>query len=97
MTGSKATSSGTHSAKKTAGRKATAKAIAKKATLPKAPIVNAGARKKKQKPIISSGKRHQMIAEAAYFIAESQGFQNGNSEQNWLDAAATIDAMIIRN
>jgi hypothetical protein len=38
--------------------------------------------------------RHQMIAIAAYYLAESRGFAPGEAEQDWLRAERVIDLMI---
>ncbi len=35
--------------------------------------------------------RYQMIAEAAYYIAERRGFTNGNPEDDWFEAEAQVD------
>lgn len=52
-----------------------------------------------QKPgtptVITSEERHRLIAEAAYLIAEKRGFQGGSPEQDWYDAVAQIDQMIM--
>ncbi|MBZ5640993.1 MAG: DUF2934 domain-containing protein [Acidobacteriia bacterium] len=40
--------------------------------------------------------RHTMIAEAAYLKAESRAFQGGSPEQDWLDAEAEIDAILLQ-
>ncbi len=47
------------------------------------------------KPIITSEERQRMIAEAAYYKAEQRGFQGGNPEDDWIEAAAEVDRMII--
>ena len=39
---------------------------------------------------INSDGRHNMIAEAAYFIAERRGF-DGKCEAHWLEAEREID------
>lgn len=36
----------------------------------------------------------QMIAEAAYYIAEKRGFQGGDAVQDWLTAEAQIEQLI---
>lgn len=38
--------------------------------------------------------RYRMVAEAAYFIAERRGFQDGDPEQDWREAEAQISSMI---
>ncbi|MGD8566931.1 MAG: DUF2934 domain-containing protein [Gammaproteobacteria bacterium] len=51
-------------------------------------------------PTKASGKfvtpeqRQQMIAEAAYFIAEHRGFESGDSEADWYYAENQIDQML---
>ena len=42
---------------------------------------------------VSPEQRYQMIAEAAYFIAEKRGFLGGDVAQDWLDAEAEIDRL----
>ena len=50
--------------------------------------------------ISSSGKfvtpeqRLQMIAEAAYYMAESRGFKQGDPEADWLCAESQVDKML---
>ena len=38
--------------------------------------------------------RTRMIAEAAYYRAESRGFTGGDPLQDWLDAEAEIDRIL---
>lgn len=45
--------------------------------------------------VITSEERHRLIAEAAYLLAEKRGFQGGNAQQDWYEAAAQIDRMIM--
>jgi len=106
MTGSKATGSTTASkkpvrrktaAKATPKKTATSKAAPAKTTTKAATKTTATSRKKKQPSIITSEERHQMIAEAAYLIAEKRGFQGGTPEQDWLEAAAKIDSRIMHS
>jgi hypothetical protein len=40
---------------------------------------------------ITAEQRHQMIAEAAYFMAADRGFQNGCELDDWLCAEAVVD------
>lgn len=42
---------------------------------------------------VSAEERHALIADAAYYIAEQQGFQ-GDALDYWLQAEATIDARL---
>ena len=43
---------------------------------------------------ITPEQRQQMIAEAAYFIAEHRGFSSGNIETDWYHAENQIDEML---
>lgn len=42
----------------------------------------------------SAQQRHEMIAIAAYYLAEQRGFAPGGADRDWLKAERTIDAMI---
>lgn len=49
------------------------------------------------KPAASSAtaaSKTQMIAEAAYYIAESRGFQGGDPVQDWLTAEAQVEQLL---
>lgn len=37
--------------------------------------------------------RSQMIAEAAYYLAEQRGFSEGDPVRDWLDAEVLVDQM----
>ena len=78
-------------AKKVA-RKAVAKKPAKKAPA-KTAVKKVATKKpaKKSVKLITASERQSMIAEAAYFAAESFGF-GGDSHGHWLYAEAQIDA-----
>jgi hypothetical protein len=39
-------------------------------------------------------RRRQMIAEAAYFLAEQRGFQGGSAFDDWLIAEAQVDQQL---
>lgn len=41
--------------------------------------------------ITTSEERYRLIAEAAYYLAEKRGFQNGSPEQDWFDAVVQVD------
>lgn len=41
--------------------------------------------------------RHQMIAEAAYYLAECRGFVGGCELDDWLAAEAEIDSVDMRD
>lgn len=43
---------------------------------------------------VSDSQRRQMIAEAAYFIAEHRGFNGGDPVADWLQAEAEVTAML---
>lgn len=45
---------------------------------------------------VSADERHRMVAETAYFKAESRGLEGGSPEQDWLDAEAEVDAKFAR-
>jgi hypothetical protein len=42
---------------------------------------------------VTSGQRHQMVAEAAYFRAERRGFR-GDAVRDWCEAEVEIDARL---
>jgi len=44
----------------------------------------------------SSGQRRQMIAEAAYFLAEKRGFDSGDPVGDWIEAETEVDARLRR-
>jgi Protein of unknown function (DUF2934) len=60
----------------------TKKSAVKKATIKKASVT------------VSADERLRMIAEAAYYIAESRGFQGGDNHADWLAAEQQIDAAL---
>jgi hypothetical protein len=41
-------------------------------------------------PVAFAGRRHAMIAEAAYYIAERRGFEPGHELEDWLCAEREI-------
>ena len=43
---------------------------------------------------VDSGRRNQMIAEAAYFRAEQRGFSGGDPLLDWVEAEAEINAQL---
>ena len=45
-------------------------------------------------PRITPAQRHAMIAELAYFRAESRGFQGGDPVEDWLIAEREVDARL---
>jgi len=46
-------------------------------------------------PLISGAERRRMIAERAYYLSQERGFRGSSPDQDWLDAEAEIDAMIL--
>ena len=50
------------------------------------------AKKTQENPSILD--RDNMIAEAAYFIAENRGFSGGDTEQDWYEAENKIDRFL---
>lgn len=42
---------------------------------------------------IPANQRHQMIAEAAYYLAEHRGFQGGSPVDDWLKAEGEISRL----
>lgn len=48
----------------------------------------------KNKIAIDPNIRQQMIAEAAYYIAESRGFTGGTPENDWIKAESQIDQLL---
>lgn len=61
------------------------------------------ARKKVETPVtitrasfVGPEQRAALIAEAAYFRAESRGFQPGQEMEDWLAAEADVDARLLR-
>ena len=88
----KAAKKTTKSPAKKVARKAVAKKPAKKAPA-KTAVKKVATKKpaKKSVKLITASERQSMIAEAAYFAAESFGF-GGDSHGHWLYAEAQIDA-----
>ena len=76
-------------AKKTTAKTAVKKTATKKAAAKKPAVKKKTTKKKIQ--VITASERHSMIAEAAYFAAESFGF-GGDSHGHWLYAEAQVDA-----
>jgi len=49
-----------------------------------------------RRSVVAPEERLRMIAEAAYFKAESRGFQGGSTDRDWIEAESEIDAMLLR-
>ncbi|MEJ2479356.1 MAG: DUF2934 domain-containing protein [Acidihalobacter sp.] len=90
------TAASTKAAKPAAKKPATkpaAKSASKSATTAKSGTKTARARKKSASPVTAE-QRYRMIAEAAYLIAESHGFDSSRSLDDWLQAEAQIDRQL---
>jgi hypothetical protein len=72
------------------------KKVVKKAAVKKAVAKKAAPKKAAKKAVktISYQVRYQKIAEAAYLLAEEQGFKSNSEMDNWLTAEAQIDKWI---
>lgn len=46
------------------------------------------------KAAVTAGERLAMIAEAAYFIAQSRGFGGGKESDDWAQAEKQVDAAL---
>ena len=73
-------------------RKKSAPVSAVAGTRKKAPAAK-GTRSRKS---ISSEERSHLIAEKAYLRAERRGFRGGDPVEDWLEAEAEVDAMLMR-
>jgi len=82
---------------KSAAKTATPSAQPAKST--KAPAATSAPKRKSapSRNVITSEERTRMINEAAYYIAEKRGFQGGDPQQDWLEAAAQIDRVIMES
>ncbi|MCU7844420.1 MAG: DUF2934 domain-containing protein [Candidatus Thiodiazotropha sp. (ex Monitilora ramsayi)] len=78
---------GKNSDKKTSKKKNKLKKEEKKAKKAKLKKAEAGTR-------VTAAQRQDMIATAAYYIAESHGFTPGRSEDDWLAAEHHIDNIL---
>jgi hypothetical protein len=68
----------------------------KRANKPSAqPPKKRGPKPKKQPKALSAEVRERLIAEAAYYKAESRGFAGGDAERDWLEAESEIDALLL--
>ena len=47
-----------------------------------------------QSTTMSAAERNQLVAEAAYFIAEQRGFAEGRELEDWLEAEAIVNARL---
>lgn len=84
--------------KKTAKKKAAAKSTS--ATRPAAKKASPAKRRaapRGKKAGIDPVQRHQMIAVAAYFLAEKRGFAAGDPHQDWFLAESEVDELIEGN
>ncbi len=79
--------------KKAGSKKASSKKTAKKSTTKKK-TARKNSRGKTAATPVDASIRQQMIAEAAYFIAEQRGFKGGSKLEDWLIAEAQVDARL---
>ena len=49
-------------------------------------------KKSAKKNTVTPEERYQMIATAAYFLAEQRGFTGGYEREDWISGEAQIDA-----
>lgn len=85
--------------KQTPKRTKASKAAPSKAAAPRKRTVKKVVRNETQAatvagPAISSDKKRRMIEEAAYYMAEQEGFTPGNEMNHWLRAEAQIEAKL---
>ena len=57
---------------------------------------NKNSRTLSSKPQVTSQEREQMIATMAYLRAEQRGFAPGHEQEDWLQAEAEVDRLIIK-
>lgn len=91
-----ATSAPATTATNTPRKRPTAKSVAAE---PVATEVQPTARKRKPRqqaatPVIDAHRRHNLVAVAAYYLAERRGFEGASADDDWLQAEGQIDALI---
>lgn len=99
----KAKTPATTTVRKTTSKTETSKPVVSKitdkpATPRKKPIKSENSLKSEHTPaatIITPEHRYQMIAMAAYFIAEKRGFTAGHEIQDWITAESQINAQLL--
>jgi len=90
------TSRGNTPAKETTAKKATArKATTRKATSASSTKKLRTASSRSAPQGVTVEKRHQMIAETAFFISQQHGFQGDTAMDDWLRAEAEVDARLL--
>lgn len=88
------------SVKKKTTRNSAAGAVAAKASPDKKPPSLPRKRVSRQSatPLaIDSQKRHEMIQVAAFYVAQSRGFDGDRVLEDWLQAEQEIDAMLLQS
>ena len=55
----------------------------------------AQSKRKRARTGITAAERHRMISEAAYFRAERRAFAAGGEVEDWVEAEAEIDELIL--
>lgn len=48
----------------------------------------------KRKVVVSNKSRQEMVAEAAYFLAEKRGFAPGDEHRDWIEAERMVRKLI---
>ena len=43
---------------------------------------------------MDADQKHQMVSEAAYYIAEKRGFTNGDPVDDWIEAETQIESLL---
>ena len=43
---------------------------------------------------VDADQKHQMVSEAAYYIAEKRGFTNGDPVDDWIEAETQIESLL---
>lgn len=93
-TKAKAPAKATPAAKAPASKPPSAKPAPAKAAKPAAKAVAPAAKANAVTPRAASVDRQRLIAETAYFLAQSRGFQPGNALDDWLAAERSVDARL---
>ena len=60
------------------------------------PVSVAPKRVKAVSTMITASERQDMIAKAAYFLAEARGFNDGDPKTDWLIAEQQIDTLLMK-
>ncbi|MDD2235596.1 MAG: DUF2934 domain-containing protein [Kiritimatiellae bacterium] len=82
--------------KSVAAKKAPVKKVVAKKSAAAAPAKRAPAASKvtTRKKVVTAEERFRMVNEAAYYVAERNGFA-GDDQRYWAEAEASIDALVV--